>query len=147
MGLFDQVFDPLPESQSLTPAEALAAICLVAIAADGYLSDQEGREMDMLLSRMRLFKSYSTEMVNRMKDSLLQQLQQHGPSRLVEAANTALPVELKPTAFALATDLVLADGNVTPQEQAFLDDLYRILDIPSDRALAIVEVMTVKNRG
>ncbi|MEA5463087.1 tellurite resistance TerB family protein [Leptothoe sp. PORK10 BA2] len=147
MGLFDQVFDPLPESQSLTPAEALAAICLVAIAADGYLSDQEGLEMDMLLSRMRLFKSYSNEMINRMKDSLLQQLQQHGPSRLVESANTALPIELKPTAFALATDLVLADGNVTPQEQAFLDDLYRILDIPSDRALTIVEVMTVKNRG
>ncbi len=147
MGLFDQVFDPLPESRSLTPAEALAAICLVAIAADGYLSDQEGREMDMLLSRMRLFKSYSSEMVDRMKDGLLQQLQQHGPSRLVEAANTTLPVELKPTAFALATDLVLADGNVTPQEQAFLDDLYRILDIPSDLALTIVEVMTIKNRG
>ncbi|MEM1251328.1 MAG: tellurite resistance TerB family protein [Cyanobacteria bacterium P01_H01_bin.21] len=147
MGLFDKVFDSSPESLSLSPAEALAAICLVAIAADGYLSDQEGREMDMLLSRMRLFKSYSTEMVNRMKDSLLQQLQQHGPSRLVEAANTVLPAELKPTAFALATDLVLADGSVTPQEQAFLDDLYRILEIPSDRALAIVEVMTIKNRG
>lgn len=147
MGLFDKVFDPSPESLPLSPAEALAAICLVAIAADGYLSDQESREMDMLLSRMRLFKSYSMEMVNRMKDELLQQLQQHGPGRLVEAANTVLPAELKPTAFALATDLVLADGSVTPQEQAFLDDLYRILEIPSDRALTIVEVMTIKNRG
>lgn len=147
MGLFDKVFDPSPEALPLSPAEALAAICLVAIAADGYLSDQEGREMDMLLSRMRLFKSYSMEMVNRMKDSLLQQLQQQGPSRLVEAANAVLPVELKLTAFALATDLVLADGSVTHQEQAFLDDLYRILEIPGDRALTIVEVMTIKNRG
>lgn len=147
MGLFDKVFDSSPDSLALSPAEALAAICLVAIAADGYLSDQESREMDMLLSRMRLFKTYSSEMVNRMKDSLLQKLQQHSPSGLVEAANAVLPVELKPTAFALATDLVLADGNVTPQEQAFLDDLHRILEIPSDQALTIVEVMTIKNRG
>ncbi|MEM6254428.1 MAG: tellurite resistance TerB family protein [Cyanobacteria bacterium P01_D01_bin.156] len=147
MGLFDKVFDTSPELPTLSPAEALAAVCLVAIAADGYLSDQESREMDMLLSRMRLFKSYSSEMVSRMKDSLLQQLQQHGPSHLVEMANSVLPKELKPTAFTLATDLVLADGNVTSQEQAFLDDLHRILDISSEQALTIVEVITIKNRG
>jgi len=43
--------------------------------------------------------------------------------------------------------LVLSDGTVTSQEQAFLDDLYRILEIPGDTALQIVQVMTIKNRG
>ncbi len=147
MGLFDEMFNQPSESPPLNPAEAIAAICLVAIAADGYLSEQEGREMDMLLSRMRLFKSYSNDMIGRMKDSLLNQLKQYGPGRLVENAKAAMPSELAPTAFALAADLVLADGTVTAQEQAFLDDLYRILELSGEQALRIVEVMTIKNRG
>ena len=149
MGLFDSVFNQQAEHTplSLSPAEAFAAICLVAIAADGYLSEQENIEMRILLSRMKLFKHYSSDMLERMKDALLTQLKQLGPSTLVESAKAVLPRELAPTAFAVATDLVLADGTVTAQEQAFLDDLYRILELPSDLALKIVEVMTLKNQG
>lgn len=40
-------------------AEALASIAMVAIAADGYLAEQEGQDMTMLLSRMALFSNYS----------------------------------------------------------------------------------------
>jgi tellurite resistance protein len=148
MGLFDQVFNQQEGSGlALTVAEAFAAICLVAIAADGYLSEQENLEMRMLLSRMKLFKNYSSDMLERMKDGLLNQLKQHGPGTLVEAAKSVLPPELAPTAFAIATDLVLADGTVTTQEQAFLDDLYRILELSGDLALKIVEVITLKNQG
>ena len=149
MGLFDGVFEAqknVSESM-LIPAEAFAAIALVAIAADGYLSEQEGREMTMVLSRMQLFRSYSSDVLHRMLDKLLGMLKQQGPGSLVAMAKASLPEDLKPTAFAIATDLVLADGTVTPQEQAFLDDLYRILDIPGDTALQIVQVMTIKNRG
>ncbi|MEO0540467.1 MAG: tellurite resistance TerB family protein [Cyanobacteria bacterium P01_A01_bin.105] len=148
MGLFDNVFNP-PESQvdTLTTAEAFAAICLVAIAADGYLSEQENTEMRLLLSRMKLFNDYSSERLDRTKDQLLNRLKQKGPGALVESAKSVLPRDLAPTAFAIATDLVLADGTVTVQEQAFLDDLYRILEIPADLALKIVEVITLKNQG
>ncbi|MEM9904104.1 MAG: tellurite resistance TerB family protein [Cyanobacteria bacterium P01_D01_bin.44] len=150
MGLFDRVFsgqNTETSKISLSAAEAFAAICLVAIAADGYLSEQENAEMRMLLSRMQLFKNHSGDMLDRMKDTLLNHLQQHGPSVLIETAKASLPTELGPTAFAVATDLVLTDGTVTSQEQAFLDDLYRILGLPGDLALKIVEVMTIKNQG
>ncbi|MEO0488401.1 MAG: tellurite resistance TerB family protein [Cyanobacteria bacterium P01_A01_bin.123] len=149
MGLFDGVFEAeknVSES-TLNPAEAFAAIALVAIAADGYLSEQEGREMTMVLSRMHLFRSYSGDVMHRMLDNLLGTLKQQGPGELIAFAKASLPEDLRPTAFAIATDLVLADGTVTPQEQAFLDDLYRILEIPGDTALQIVQVMTIKNRG
>ncbi|MEL7316912.1 MAG: Tellurite resistance protein TerB, partial [Cyanobacteria bacterium J06559_3] len=65
MGLFDSVFNTeqgITEAE-LTPAEAFAAIALVAIAADGYLSDQEGNDMTMTLSRMQLFRSYSNDVM------------------------------------------------------------------------------------
>ncbi|PZV11550.1 MAG: Tellurite resistance protein TerB [Leptolyngbya sp.] len=129
------------------PPEALASIAMVAIAADGYLADQEGQDMTMLLSRMALFSSYSSDDLNRLFNATLNRLKQQGPGVLVNQAKTALPPDLRETAFAIATDLVLSDRTVTPQEQAFLEDLYRILEIPSALAHQIVQVMTIKNRG
>lgn len=149
MGLFDGVFSAetgITETM-LSPEEAFAAVALVAIAADGYLSEQEGQEMMMVLSRMQLFRSYASDVMHRMLDKLLSILKQVGPGDLITLAKASLPEDLRATAFAIATDLVLADGTVTNQEQAFLDDLYRILEIPGDTALQIVQVMTIKNRG
>ncbi len=132
---------------SMGTAEALASIALVAIAADGYLADQEGQDMTMLLSRMALFSSYSKDAVHHLFDLLLTRLKTEGPGVMVDQAKAVLPQDLRETAFAIATDLVLSDRTVTPQEQAFLEDLYRILEIPSSLAQQIVQVMTIKNRG
>lgn len=132
---------------SMGSAEALASIAMVAIAADGYMAEQEGQDMTMLLSRMSLFSSYSSDALNYLFDLLLDRLKQEGPGILVSEAKAALSQELRETAFAIATDLVLSDRTVTPQEQAFLEDLYRILDIPSTTAQQIVQVMTIKNRS
>ncbi|MEB3288950.1 MAG: tellurite resistance TerB family protein [Leptolyngbya sp.] len=149
MGLFDNVLtsDESDNPQAMGAAEAIASIALVAIAADGYLSDQEGQDMTIMLSRMHLFQGYPEDMLHRLFDSLLTRLKQQGPAALVNQAKVGLTQELRETAFAIATDLVLSDRTVTPQEQAFLDDLYRILEIPGDTALQIVQVMTIKNRG
>ncbi|MEA5447900.1 tellurite resistance TerB family protein [Leptolyngbya sp. CCNP1308] len=132
---------------SMGTAEALASIALVAIAADGYLADQEGQDMTMLLSRMALFSSYSKEAMHHLFDRLLTRLKTEGPGAMVDQAKTILPQDLRETAFAIATDLVLSDRTVTPQEQAFLEDLYRILEISGTMAQQIVQVMTIKNRG
>ena len=132
---------------TMGPAEALASIALVAIAADGYLADQEGQDMTMLLSRMALFSGYSSEALHHLFDLLLLRLKQEGPGVLVNQAKVALPQDLRETAFAIATDLVLSDRTVTPQEQSFLEDLYIILEIPNGLAQQIVQVMTIKNRG
>ncbi len=150
MGLFDNVSEAsgnLANFQGMNAAEGLASIALVAIAADGYLSSQEGQDMTMLLSRLQLFSRYSDDMLHRLFDGLLERLKQRGPADLVNQAKAALSQPLRETAFAIATDLVLSDRTVTSQEQAFLDDLYRILEIPGDTALQIVQVMTIKHRG
>ena len=149
MGLFNKVtdIDTSMNGTRLSPAEAFACVALVAIAADGYLSEQESQDMTMMLSRMRLFESYSKDLLHSLLDKLLRMLKQYGPETLISQAKAAMPPDLRDTAFAIATDLVLSDRTVTPQEQAFLDDLYRILEVPGDTALQIVQVMTIKNRG
>ncbi len=147
MGVFNQVFGTASDVKlAMNSAEALAAICLVAIAADGYLSKSEEAEMTLRLSRMRLFQD-SSESLEHIQDSLVSKLKKYGPQALIESARAALPPSLAPTAFAIAVDLVFADGIVSAEERAFIDDLRHILVIPDDLALKIVEVMTIKNQG
>lgn len=152
MGIFNQVFRPTTDNAkiAMNSAEAFAAICLVAIASDGYLSESEEAEMKMRLSRMRLFKDIiegSENGLDRIQDYLASGLKKYGPNELINSAKAVLPPDLAPTAFTIAADLVFADGTVSAEEQAFIDDLRRILAIPDDLALKIVEVMTIKNQG
>ena len=148
MGIFNQVFKTESESKlAMNSAEAFAAICLVAIASDGYLSDSEEAEMNMRLGRMQLFKDATEDSLARMKTYLIEGLKKHGPNELVKSAKASLPPKLAPTAFTMAVDLVFADGAVSREEQAFIDDLRQLLQISDELALKIVEVMTIKNQG
>ncbi|KPQ36977.1 MAG: Tellurite resistance protein TerB [Phormidesmis priestleyi Ana] len=131
---------------AMNSAEAFASICLVAIASDGYLSETEATEMKMRLSRMKLFQDH-LDSLDRMRTYLLDNLKKHGPNELIKSAKSSLPPALAATAFTIAVDLVFSDGTVSAGEQAFIDDLRKILEIPDDLALKILEVMTIKNQG
>ncbi|NJL89676.1 MAG: tellurite resistance TerB family protein [Coleofasciculaceae cyanobacterium SM2_1_6] len=148
MGLFDKVFGAKEViSDELSPAEAYAAIALGAIAADGYLSDEESHGVSFMLSRTQLFKNYSNDVLRRMFDKLLGILKRKGLGSLVDAAKKSLPYEMRESAFAVATDLIFADGMVTDDEQSFLNQLYEALEIKPEVALNIVQVMAIKNRS
>ncbi|MEL6938363.1 MAG: tellurite resistance TerB family protein [Cyanobacteria bacterium J06598_1] len=148
MGIFNSVFKAESENKmAMNSAEAFAAICLVAIASDGYLSESEETEMNLRLSRMKLFQNTTQDSLKRMKAYLLEGLKKHGPNELVKSAKASLPPKLAPTAFTVAVDLVFADGTVSKEEQAFVDDLRQLLQIPDSLALKVVEVMTIKYQG
>jgi hypothetical protein len=148
MGLFDQVLSDRSTALSdFSPAEAFAAIALVAIAADGHFSEEEIDLLNISLKRMQLFKSYPTDVLRRMYDKMFGILRRDGANVLLDTAKPALPYELREPAFAIATDLILSDATVTPEEEAFLSHLCQTLEISSQTALKIVEVMVIKNRG
>jgi hypothetical protein len=146
MSIFNMFKAQSEQKVAINSAEAFAAICLVAIASDGYLSEGESDDMKTRLSRMKLFQD-SVEDFDRMTQYLLDQLKKYGPNELVNSAKAALPPNLGPTAFAMAVDLIFSDGSVSAEERAFIDDLRRILLIPDELALKIVEVLTLKNQG
>lgn len=132
---------------SLSPAEAFAAITLVAVAADGYLADEEAATVITTLQKMHLFRSYPHEVLGRMFNRLCSLLQRMGVNGLLEIALESLPHDLYETAFAVTTDIVLADGEVTDEEENLLNRLYRILSIPEATAIKIIDVMMIKNKG
>ncbi len=147
MGLFADKFSGLTRNTTLGPAEAFAAIALSAVAADGYISNEEIMSLITILSRMQLFRSYSNDVMRRMFDKLLSLFQRQGMEALINLAVTSLPHELNETAFAVTTDIVLADGEVTAEEEQLLNYLYRILNISEATASKIIDVMLIKNRG
>ncbi|MBP5976862.1 tellurite resistance TerB family protein [Brasilonema sp. CT11] len=148
MGLFDKMFGGESQVQeALSQPEAIAAIALAATASDGNLSDEQARGILSVLSGMKLFRYYSNDEINRMFEKLLNILKWEGINALFHSAKESLPYDLRETAFAIATDLVLADG-VSPQEELeFLKDLSQDLGISGYIAIQIVQVMLVKNRG
>ncbi len=66
---------------------------------------------------------------------------------LLDRGIPLVPQELRPTAFAIATDVVFADGYVAESERAVLDLLQDCLRIRDDFAEKIIEVLLVKNQG
>jgi tellurite resistance protein len=152
MGLFDKVTKSMSppvsdDGASLSAPEAFAAITLAAVASDGYLAEEEAQSIPFILSRMKLFVGYSDDMMRRLFDKLLGRLQADGVEALFASAKEVLTPELRETAFTVATDLVLADGVVTEEEEQFLKDLEDRLEISSELALQVIRVMAIKNRG
>jgi uncharacterized tellurite resistance protein B-like protein len=128
-------------------AEAFAAIALIAVAADGYITGSESQAVTTTFSRMQLFSDYSGEKMRGMIDQLLNQLQAQGADILLKEAVKKLPHELRETAFAVVTDITLADGVITEEEEALLDKLFNVLEISEPMANNIIDVMLIKNKG
>lgn len=148
MGLFDKLLGGQTSSNVvLDKREALASILLVTVASDGHISDDEARAFNATVNRMELYRTQSGSEFSSMLDKLLGLLKKHGHPFLLEKASAALPPELGETAFALATDLVFADGHVEEEEKELLETIQRSLAIPDDLALKIIEVLQIKNRG
>jgi hypothetical protein len=141
-------FDRQPDHPTFfSTAEAFAAVILAAIAADGYLAAQEVDAVMFSLARMHLFADISLDSLRSMLQKLHAALKQSGNALFLKAAKDALPPELHETAFAVAADLVLADGWVAEDEHAFLQMLCQTFGITTARAREILTIMVIKNRG
>jgi hypothetical protein len=148
MGLLDMALDTEIQAQvTFSPAEAFAAITLAATAIDGHLSEDEARCISSVLSRLRLFRNYTNELMNRLFEKILNILRRDGINVLFNTAKESLTPDLREAAFAVATDLLLNEDIVTEEKTNFLNDLYQALSISRDVAIQIVQVILIKNRG
>lgn len=147
MGLFDSVFGGLQQNVVLSPSEGFAGVLLGAIACDGHIADEEVSGLWTILPRMKLFQGWGGPQFNAMADKLIGILKREGLDSLLAKSTGVVPPELRETAFANACDLVLSDGVVDQSEKEFLNSLCQRLQVSGDKALTIVEVLIIKNRG
>jgi hypothetical protein len=148
MGLFDNLFgDKAADRRVLSEPEAFAGLLMAAVACDGHVGTREVADLRAALDRMKLFADLTDGRWKAMADTLLRLLKRDGPLGLADRCAAAVPPDLRDCAFANACDLILADGAVEDAERAFLEHLQRALELDSDTALNIVEVMITKNKG
>ncbi|NEP86859.1 MAG: tellurite resistance TerB family protein [Okeania sp. SIO2C2] len=148
MGLFDQGTTTIQATDiQLEPAEAFAAIALIAVAADGVITKSESQGINNIFSRMQLFSDYSKERKTEMQDRLLNMIKNQEIKPLFDAAVAKLPKELRETVFAVSTDLVLVDGDLAEEEEQLLNELYNALEISEAVATKIIDVIMIKNKG
>ena len=132
---------------SLTPEEAFAAVTIIAMNIDGINHSMEFKVIGMAMDRMKLFQSYTTESLKQMLQKLQKVLIEQGDEPLYRTAIKNIPQDLIPTAFAVAVDIIMADGKVVEKEQELLSKLADSLKIDPNMTKKIVEVMQIRYRG
>ncbi|SJZ31984.1 tellurite resistance TerB family protein [Sediminibacterium ginsengisoli] len=151
MGLFDKIFSPTAKQQantksytSLNDYEAWVGVLYACAASDGDVSDVE---IDML-SRLLIFKQKfeNIEIIPFYKIAM-QISNELGNQKLIEGCAAVIKEEDKATVFAMATEIVLADGIINEREKNLLEFVSRTLQIDDELAAKIVEVLLIKNRG
>ncbi|MGQ0536435.1 MAG: tellurite resistance TerB family protein [Methanobacteriota archaeon] len=145
MGIFDKVLGS--GSEKLNAREGFCGIALCAISADGVITEEEAFGLTNALARMRLYQGISEREFRGMFAKLVSTARAKGVEPLLSEAAAAVPPELRPTAFAVATDLLMADGHVAPDEKRFLEKIQKSLDVPDDLAVKIADVIRIKNQG
>ncbi len=148
MGLFDRVKGVKEaENIKLTKEESFASISLAAIAADGVITEEEAQGMVVGLVRMKMFAGYNSNQMGAMLNKLVGIIRKQGIDALLSMAKEGLSPDMKETAFAVATDLALADGEIAEKEKQILTKIQQDLGIPEDKAVTIIEVLLIKNKG
>ncbi|OPY15911.1 MAG: hypothetical protein A4E23_01913 [Methanomethylovorans sp. PtaU1.Bin073] len=96
---------------------------------------------------MKLYEKFNDKQMSAMFNKLVGVIKRQGVDALVTSSKEILPVDLRETAFAVASDLTLADGVLAKGEKDILTKIQESLGVPEDKAANIIEVMLIKNRG
>lgn len=148
MGSLDNAFgSAATAAKGFEPTEAVAGILLSTVAADGHISQDEAVSLTNNLVRMSLFSELDCNDINQMMGKLCSKMRTLEGDEFLKQVTAACPPELRETAFALSTDLIMEDGVAEDEEREHLGKIQANLSIPEARALQIIDVIVVKNKG
>ena len=132
---------------ALTEQEALVGIALCAAYADGSMRPEEDERLSEQLESCRALEGCDEASLRAAMQKADRLLAKEGESGLLARAAAALRPDLRPTAFCLGADLVLADDEVAPEEHAFVERLRQSLGVDPSLARSIVDVLLIRNRA
>lgn len=131
--------------RKLKSDEALIALFIGAMNANDQVAREELARAHHLIWSTRRFRRKSGETVGRLIDRMKTLLEERDAVAVMESAAKSIPVQLRPAAFAIVADLLLADARIDMQERSFLQRLARNFGIDARLAREIIDVMLVKN--
>lgn len=138
MSKYDKLFQTYAKStEKLTPIEALFAITLIVVYADGQMSEQQSELLHQLMASGAM-KGYVAEDIQKISAKVDKIWDRQGTSALFNAAIEALPDDMVEDAFAVAAAFAIVDGKVTPEESLYLEKLAHALKIPAETAPRLI---------
>lgn len=144
MGLFDSFKTKV--EPTFNTQRSVMTIVVSALLADGQASQDEVRGLRSMCARSPIFASNSKDEDGAVIDFAVTVHEQFGFDAVSKAA-ASLSQELRETAFAFAIEVVLSDGVVGKDEEAFIERLVGVLKIPDELARAVIGVTLVRSRG
>lgn len=133
-------------SRKLDVDEALIALFIGAMHANDHVAREELARAHHLIWSTRRFRRKSGETVGRLIDRMQRLLNEENAAAVLERAARAVPARLRPSAFAVVADLLLADGKIDAQERRFLQQLAVDFRMPIRTATNIIDALLLKNR-
>jgi tellurite resistance protein len=132
---------------TFTDKEAVVALLFLIVTADGAIAPEEEELVIAASNRMKLLRGQGIDQFNDAVQKIRDAIEAKGRDEVFAAGIAALPAELRETVYALAADVVFADGSIDAQENEFLRGMQEALQVPDDLATKVLEVMRIKNKG
>lgn len=122
----------------LDPQGALLYLMVMAAGSDGEVKESEYQGLERLIQTLPVFRGVDSSKFGEVTQAVAGILDQDdGLTRALEAARDAIPDHLRETAYALACDVVAADGRRSTEEARFLQLLRPKLGVDKLAAAAI----------
>ncbi len=134
-----------PQKALKSPADAVMALCILALASDGKLGKRELERIDQMLIMSPLFTGVKS--AREYAACVAEAVEGKGRAEVISEAAALLPARLAETAYAWAVQMVLADSKTVSPEHKFLTEIRRALKIHGVLAGKINAVVAILNRA
>ena len=128
----------MSNTAAMSPQDALVAVMVAASASDQNMRTAELVAIQRMVNHMPIFAEYDTDRIRRISQTVFDLFEEEdGLDALFGLIRDALPERLNETAYALACDVVTADGKHSQVELQMLEEVREELRIDRLHAAAI----------
>ena len=126
------------DTAAMSPQDALVAVMVAASASDQNMRTAELVAIQRMVNHMPIFAEYDADRIRRISRTVFDLFEEEdGLDALFGLIRDALPERLHETAYALACDVVTADGKHSQVELQMLEEVREELRIDRLHAAAI----------
>ncbi|NEY89884.1 tellurite resistance TerB family protein [Tabrizicola oligotrophica] len=128
----------MSDTAAMSPQDALVAVMVAASASDQNMRTAELVAIQRMVNHMPIFAEYDADRIRRISQTVFDLFEEEdGLDALFGLIREALPERLNETAYALACDVVTADGKHSQVELRMLEEVREELHIDRLHAAAI----------
>ncbi len=138
----------MTDTSPMSPQDALVAVMVACSASDEHVRTAELVAITRMVNHMPIFGSYDPDRIQRVSRIVFDLFEEEdGLDALFGLIREALPERLYETAYALACDVVTADGRHSQVELRMLEEVREELHVDRLHAAAIEWGARVRHMG